>query len=686
MHRINLLAAAIMFMCLLPIRALAQDMVLPGPGEIRELRSDDSRCPEGYRCFVVGSYVRGAQLSPDTLLERVNRDIEDASRHISMAQFEAANPCTVLYVRGHSGEQRFAKNGVCESYNHSRERVTYSEFCSGASRCGRWLVASSPRYQTVYRVPAERHLTPSERAEEMVSTLDGTNVSESGTVPAPAQLGQWLTEFHDLMDEDQPPTYEEARNVIGAIGRTLTRASGETVSEDSGAADPNGIHSTPVARRALDDSSSSGREAEPSGASLTTDGSGYQQTSSSDQASPGPNPYLMLILGILGTAGVAFLVFFLILRRRDLRTVRSEFELTEAVQTALNQRDDQAKLNAVLRDCWDEYSRGLSHSLALTPEHLRNTFHLVKHYLALGAVWNGRGELGEASLKDVCEKADKLGALEAEWKKRFDATPLNTFELAKLPKRIRGDVEQEFDTKIASLEQEVQAAKNSSDELERQQRANIEALHEEIRIGKEQIASAENGRERALHALEAFREEALTRLGEFILPARHVLEELDPYIEEPEACHDLTHFRSVYDFIRGLHKQATSFVKPMEEFFERLAGDRVPGIIPVFASAVPDGTQAFFDPELVRQTEGSEELSLQSTAVSIAPLPRGGTHPYVKAGGDNGGGAISDAEPTKVFRLADLNQDRARRPRTPTIPIGAPPPSIDAPGDQDNEE
>lgn len=195
----------------LPMLASAQDDV-PGLREIRELRSDDSRCPEGYRCFVAGPSA-----SFEMMLARVNARIEDPAQHVNYEQFVDANPCGVIF---HRDDGAMRHNGVCE-YNHTRERVVEADFCEG-HRCQRWIMASSPGHLNVYRVPAARVLTPSERAEAMVRTLDGID-PVTHTVPAPAELGGMLTELAGLMEETQPPSHDLEHQVVVAMGRALTR-------------------------------------------------------------------------------------------------------------------------------------------------------------------------------------------------------------------------------------------------------------------------------------------------------------------------------------------------------------------------------------------------------------------------------------------------------------------------------
>jgi len=665
MHRFNLLVASVLFMCLLPLQALAQDIVLPGPGEIRELRSDEARCPDGYRCFLVGSYVRGAQLSPDTLLARVNRDIANASQHVSMAQFEAANPCRVLFVRGRNGHQHFAKNGACESYNHSRERLTYDAFCSDASHCGRWLIASGPRHQMIYRVPAARHLTPSERAEEMVNTLDGTEVAE--TVLAPAQLGRWLTEFHDLMGEEQPPTYEEARHVIGAIGRTLTRASGEVSSEHSAETNPNHTQVPPAVRPPLQRVDTSGREASSQApVTMAASRNTQQDFSSAEQTSQGLLSFFILLLGILAGAGVSGFVFFLILRRRNSRAKERESVLLRNVQIALGQRDEQSGLNETLRACWGEYSRAVSQNMTLSPQHLRNAFCLIDHYLALqSACDNRRGELDEKLLKELCEKADKFDALGEVQKGTPIVESNNKLECIKPPKLPKGVLGTEDTLSFQELVRENE-----------EQSLAIKLLHEEIANEKAQAAFAEHELEELDGVFAAFRKRVLEALWGSVSSGRLLAGELKPYVEDPSQCHNLLRFHSLREFLEDLHKRASMLMEPLESFFSSFTSELVLGDSLPPSVADPNGTRVFSDPGLVRRGGMWEDLSATPTAVSSEPLPRTRTYPYVRLD-EEGATEVSDRGSTRRFRQERRSRGDDLGSHVPTIPIVAPTPPAD---------
>jgi hypothetical protein len=211
MNRVTLCLISACLLWFLPVIAAAQDEI-PGTHEIMELRSDDGRCPEGYRCFIAGSLA-----SYEQMLNRVNGHSDDESRQVTFSQFADANPCRVIFHRA-DGERRL--NGTC-SFNQSSEPVTERDFCAGHT-CERWIMASAPRHVTIYRVPAVRRLTPSERAEEIVQRMDAVD-PVTNTVPAPAEFGAMLTEAAELMDAPQPPSHAQMREVVLSMGRALAR-------------------------------------------------------------------------------------------------------------------------------------------------------------------------------------------------------------------------------------------------------------------------------------------------------------------------------------------------------------------------------------------------------------------------------------------------------------------------------
>ncbi|MCR4256206.1 MAG: hypothetical protein NUW08_00700, partial [Candidatus Uhrbacteria bacterium] len=113
---------------LLPVFASAQ-MPMPNPGEMIQLRADDSRCAEGLTCFMVGEFRPGGVIRTfERMLEHVNRGVDETQR-VTIAQLEAANDCGVFYVRSGPRPTR-AVNGAC-GRNGTRERVTFASFCDG---------------------------------------------------------------------------------------------------------------------------------------------------------------------------------------------------------------------------------------------------------------------------------------------------------------------------------------------------------------------------------------------------------------------------------------------------------------------------------------------------------------------------------------------------------------------------
>ncbi len=211
MSRFLIAILVVSVLVLVPSLVLAQDLSMPGRGEILELRRDDSRNQEGYRSFIFGPWAPHMG-GFGTILSRVNADLE-GQRPITMEQLDAANRCLVIY---HRPDRRSGRNGSCDT-NSTSANVSFADYCEGAESCSRW-----PMVNRVYRIPARPRLTPGERAEQMVATLDGTTVTH--TVPAPAQLGGWMTELSALMEEQQPPSYVQVHDVLAAFGRTLERA------------------------------------------------------------------------------------------------------------------------------------------------------------------------------------------------------------------------------------------------------------------------------------------------------------------------------------------------------------------------------------------------------------------------------------------------------------------------------
>lgn len=200
---------------LLPAFASAQ-LPMPNPGELLTLSANDPRCSEGHACFMVGVYRPGGVVrSFERMLEVVNRGRAEG-QHVTLEQLDAANECGVMYVRGTGDARVFGANGAC-SRNGTIGRMTFDAFCRGDRSCQRW-----PYANRVYRVPSVRILTPDERAEEMAREIRASG--DTATVPAPADMGQRLTELSELMSESRPPTAEHVRDVIAAMGAALTNA------------------------------------------------------------------------------------------------------------------------------------------------------------------------------------------------------------------------------------------------------------------------------------------------------------------------------------------------------------------------------------------------------------------------------------------------------------------------------
>ncbi len=342
--------AAFLITLLVPLTVLAQDdYAAPAPGELMELRSDDARCPEGYRCFTVGRALPGHSVSPQDIVDRVNADL-DESRQVSMEQFEAANQCRIIYRLGNGS---YLRNGICPTVNGTSERITYADVRDSGST--RWLVASNSDFLTIYRVPAERHLTPGERAEEMVRTLDAAPVAE--TVPAPAQLGSWLVELADLMGAEQPPSIEQVRSVIEAAGRTLVRSNAEHAST----AAPSSVSATDAADHDL----TSEEAVTPSDDSVLqpTTADGIPSTfSSTNPAAATPlesNPYfyLWLLIALLSGAGATYLIMDIVFWPRRAKQIAIE-EGTRQQNTII---EAQGKVKEFM-DIWNTKMGNITYS------------------------------------------------------------------------------------------------------------------------------------------------------------------------------------------------------------------------------------------------------------------------------------------------------------------------------------
>jgi hypothetical protein len=298
------------------------------------------------------------------ILDRVNADLEGDSL-VTWEQLDAANPCIIIYRRdGH----RFGHNGSCDT-NSTDERVSYASYCEGDPTCARWPMAGR-----VYRIPARPRLTPGERAEEMARTLDETTVTE--TVPAPAELGGWLTELSDLMGEEQGPTYGQVRNVLGAVGRTLTRA--ETASAGTSAheaPEPAATADTHAdmtfTEESLPETSEDETALRPTSAE---DGALNSSTSDGAATSILMNPQLLwLIIAIMSVA------LILLLLKDKLRAwyrptsldAHQESPETGPTSPALTEEQERdLKLLGSLRTIWKQFQKKLDRNDRLTDEAL----------------------------------------------------------------------------------------------------------------------------------------------------------------------------------------------------------------------------------------------------------------------------------------------------------------------------
>ncbi len=202
-----------------PVLASAQDAC--PPGELCNLRTDDSRCEAGYRCFEFGSFIPGSHVSLRTMRERVNADIDDPSRHVTIEQVEASNPCGVIY---HADGAHAAHNGSCSAYNGTPERVTFEEYEAEHHGAGRW-----PMAHYIYRVPAVPHLTPGEEAEQLAAEINAAAVT--GTVPAPDWFGARHIEAHELINSGEL-TQAQIDALLSAFDHALGRARAASVSEE----------------------------------------------------------------------------------------------------------------------------------------------------------------------------------------------------------------------------------------------------------------------------------------------------------------------------------------------------------------------------------------------------------------------------------------------------------------------
>jgi hypothetical protein len=491
---------ALVAVCILVLgstTASAQDQPMPGRGEILELERDDPRNTEGYRSFIFGSWTSGMG-GLGEILDRVNADLEGDSR-VTWEQLDAANPCIIIYRRdGH----RFGHNGSCDT-NSTAERVSYASYCEGDSSCARWPMANR-----VYRIPARPRLTPGERAEEMVRTLDETTVTE--TVPAPAELGGWLTELSDTMGEEQPPTYDQVRNVIAAVGRTLTRAE-ETASARTDA------HAVPEPAATADthadmtftEESLPGTSEDEAALRPTSAEDGVPTSSTSDGAATSilMNPQLLwLIIAIMSVALILLLLKDKLQAwyRPTSLDAHQESPETGPVLPALTAEQEQdIRLATGLKRRWKQYFRDLKRNDQLTLESL---------FIFFDTADTNRGlvDVREKEIKQLQEKVDQLSLAQT-------ALPIESPRVKEL--------ERELETNKRALQTAEQAKaraisdKETADamvlELGMKHSKELQTKNEEIEKHKTLAKQAEDALEREQGKFEEYKAKGLALLEQF---------------------------------------------------------------------------------------------------------------------------------------------------------------------------
>ncbi|GEM_PF-6445461 len=489
MSRIITASLTVLFLVLMSAKVSAQDLPMPGRGEILELRRDDPRASEGYRSFIFGSWVSGMG-GLDTVLGRVNADLEDGSL-VTMEQLDAANPCVVIYHREGHGP---GHNGSCDT-NPRSERVSYASFCGGDRSCARW-----PMAHRVYRIPSRARLTPGERAEEMLRNVDTAPVTT--TVPAPAELGGQLTELSDLMSEEQPPTYEQVRGVIGAFGRALVRASEATpatapATGHVAAVDPaNG-----TADMDFNEADVASTPTSPSDPATTGSGAIEHDTSSMTSADTTPpwfNPFLLwLVIAILSLAMI------LLLLKDNIRAwfrptiTDDEEQETPATSPALPRlsADEEWDLKIVtpLKRRWKEYFRNLGRGDQLSVENLLLFFDTADTNRVLV-------EDREERLKEIDALKDQVGMLTVA----KTALPIESPRVAQLERELA-------DSKSAKSTAEASVIKYGFEHA-----TAIRKKDEEIVAGKSEIqrikGELESFKARALALAEQFYQEGVANL------------------------------------------------------------------------------------------------------------------------------------------------------------------------------
>ncbi|MCC7523021.1 hypothetical protein IT407_04480 [Candidatus Uhrbacteria bacterium] len=207
-------------------RAEAQRLPLPSRGETLPLASDDPRCDEGYRCYMIGAWVPGVSRSLQSLIDEVNADLPEGSQ-VTWAQFEEANSCQIIYRRREGDRMIWRHNGSCGT-NPTEEPVTYASFCGAGTSCDVWSI-STPR--TIYRIPAAPRLTPTEEAEQMISEI--REAPTTPTVNAPEWIAPRMARMRALLNSDYPPSEELQAAFYEAVEQALA-----STPQTTGAAEP----------------------------------------------------------------------------------------------------------------------------------------------------------------------------------------------------------------------------------------------------------------------------------------------------------------------------------------------------------------------------------------------------------------------------------------------------------------
>lgn len=639
--------ASILFVFLMtPIGAAAQDAALPGRGDVLELRSDDSRCSEGHRCFIAGP---GGSIRQ--MLDRVNGDIEDPSLHVTVAQLDDANQCRVIY---HRPDGSMLRNGICPEANGTRERVTWDEHCSGG-RCVRWTVAS-----IVYRVPAARRLTPGEEAERIAET--------PGTTPDELR-DQGLTLARG-MRSDQPPSLAQASQALEAIANAIP-AVGSSEPASTRARDADST-ATPT-----DDAPEASPATAMGGADMSEPGAEGVDTSEelpADAVTISPIVYYgvtLIMFGLILMCGVLGMLY--------IRTKRQIAALTKA-KTQLENTLSNVEHDNDLSNRWKEV-------FPMTPptkERLKEMMdsHVFLSNLERYGSWNPawgkmKERLGELlrglntgwtpAFGDVSENIETVLTEVSESRSLKQAVmnalpgtnaqdPDAVFRAIKgETDRIRAkagknrDLERElrqaqaeseaiqmesergFKRRIAELEEDLAIVRadntRKAAEIGQLETRYTEALAEKLTLEAKLSTHGSNGSNGGngfdRHAVSDLLKDALDDLGT-------VAEELSTYTDDnPAAVRDLLKERVLNDFLWQLKGRVDRAVASTDALFTLLR----PSLAPArgaagLASLLSEESAGFY-----MEQPGSEEIAGEATRVSGPPLsdiPGEGTNPYGK--------------------------------------------------------